>query len=298
MPFLRGATFRFLVPLAMVLAPVAAMAQAGTIHGTVTDTTGAVIPGASVHLANSVSGVDRTATTDGTGQFDIANVAFNTYQISATANGFDRFHQSLDVHSVVAVNITMVLHILAASSTVTVEADSGDLVENDPTFHTDVDRDMFIKVPLESQSSSLSSLVTATTPGVSADSNGLFHGMGDHASNSFSIDGQSETDQVSKVFSNQLPVSSVASIEVIDGAPPAEVYEVGRCGLHWSCAGEDDGLQSAQGTAGESSAVSVLTAVGVCPNLLFLPAGSGIRTGLHQDRGLCTLSSQGVSERP
>jgi len=85
-----------------------------------------------------------------------------------------------------------------------------------------VDRDAFIKVPMESQSSSLSSLVTATTPGVSADSNGLFHGLGDHASNSFSVDGQSITDQQSKVFSNQLPSNSIQSIEVISGAPPAE----------------------------------------------------------------------------
>jgi hypothetical protein len=75
---------------------------------------------------------------------------------------------------------------------------------------------------MESQSSSLSSLVTATTPGVSADSNGLFHGLGDHASNSFSVDGQSITDQQSKVFSNQIPSNSIQSIEVISGAPPAE----------------------------------------------------------------------------
>ena len=85
-----------------------------------------------------------------------------------------------------------------------------------------MDRDLFIKVPLESQSSSLSSLVTLTTPGVAADSNGLFHGLGDHASNSFSVDGQSITDQQSKVFSNQLPSNSIQSIEVISGAPPAE----------------------------------------------------------------------------
>ena len=81
---------------------------------------------------------------------------------------------------------------------------------------------MFTKVPLESASSTLSSLVTLTTPGVSADSNGLFHGLGDHASNSFSVDGQSITDQQSKVFSNQLPANSIQSIEVISGAPPAE----------------------------------------------------------------------------
>ena len=85
-----------------------------------------------------------------------------------------------------------------------------------------MDRDLFIKVPLESQSSGLSALVTQTTPGVAADSNGLFHGLGDHASNSFSVDGQSITDQQSKVFSNQLPSNSIQSIEVISGAPPAE----------------------------------------------------------------------------
>ena len=95
-------------------------------------------------------------------------------------------------------------------------------MKTDPTFHTDVDRDLFIKVPLESQSSSLSSLVTLTTPGVAADSNGLFHGLGDHASNSFSVDGQWITDQQSKVFSNQLPSNAIQSIEVISGAPPAE----------------------------------------------------------------------------
>ena len=72
-----------------------------------------------------------------------------------------------------------------------------------------------IKLPLESQSSSLSSLVTLASPGVAADSNGLFHGLGDHASNSFSIDGQPITDQQSKVFSNQLPSNAVQSLEVI-----------------------------------------------------------------------------------
>src|ERR1035438_2880806 len=46
--------------------------------------------------------------------------------------------------------------------------------------------------------------------------------MGDHASNSFSVDGQPITDQQSKIFSNQIPVDSIDSLEVIPGAPPAE----------------------------------------------------------------------------
>ncbi|MGB0047018.1 MAG: hypothetical protein WBP70_06210, partial [Terriglobales bacterium] len=46
--------------------------------------------------------------------------------------------------------------------------------------------------------------------------------IGDPAENSFSVDGQPITDQQSKVFSNQIPLDSVQSMEVISGAPPAE----------------------------------------------------------------------------
>jgi hypothetical protein len=97
-----------------------------------------------------------------------------------------------------------------------------DLMQSSANFTTPVDRGLFDKVPLESQSSTLSSLVTLATPGVAADSNGLFHGLGDHASNSFSVDGQPITDQQSKVFSNQIPSNAIQSIEAIPGAPPAE----------------------------------------------------------------------------
>ncbi len=110
---------------------------------------------------------------------------------------------------------------IGESTTAVTVTEAGDLLETDPTSHTDVDRALFDKLPLESASSSLSSLVTMATPGVAADSNGVFHGPGDHASNSFSV-GQPITDQQSKVFSNQVPVDSVQSMEVIEGAPPAE----------------------------------------------------------------------------
>ncbi len=224
MPFTRGTIFRILPLLFLALTTLGASAQtgnAGAIHGTVTDPSGAVIPNATVHLTNGASGLDRTETTDSLGQFTFSNVPFNPYQVTASAKNFSSFTQDIELHSVVGTNLKLVLAIAGSNQTVTVEA-QGDLIENDPTFHTDVDRDKFITVPLESASSGLSSLVTLTTPGVAADSNGLFHGLGDHASNSFSVDGQSITDQQSKVFSNQLPSDSIQSIEVISGAPPAE----------------------------------------------------------------------------
>ena len=224
MTFRASATLRILPLIALAFAALAASAQsgsAGAVRGAVTDPSGAVIPNATVQLTYAVSGFDRTTTTDASGQFTISNVPFNPYKIAASAKGFASFSQNVEIRSSVGITVNLVLQIAGASQTVTVVS-GGDLIEDDPTFHVDVDRDLFNKVPLESASSTLSSLVTLTTPGVAADSNGLFHGLGDHASNSFSVDGQSITDQQSKIFSNQLPSNSIQSIEVISGAPPAE----------------------------------------------------------------------------
>ncbi len=226
MQFKRFAIFCILPFTALLLSAhnPSALGQSGTagdVRGTVTDPTGAVIPGAMVNLVNPVSGFNRTQTTDAAGEFDFSNVPFHPYRIKVSANGFAQLSQAIEVHSAATAGLKLVLQIAAADSTVTVEA-SGDLVENDSTYHTDVDRELFTKVPLESESSGISSLVTLSTPGISADSNGLFHGMGDHAQNSFSVDGQAITDQQSKVFSNQVPLDSVQSLEVISGAPPAE----------------------------------------------------------------------------
>ena len=225
MPLIYGSMRRILPVAALLCAALPALfaqgGNAGTVQGTVTDPTGAFIPNAAVHLHNDRSGMDRTVTSDAQGQFTFTNVPFNTYHLDVSATGFSSLSESLDVRSVVGTSLQLTLQVAGGSQTVTVES-NGDLIEADSTFHTDVDRDLFTKVPLESQSSTLSSLITATTPGVSADSNGLFHGLGDHAQNSFSVDGQPITDQQSKVFSNQIPSNSIQSIQVISGAPPAE----------------------------------------------------------------------------
>jgi hypothetical protein len=210
--------------LGVFLAAPASIAQTGNsanVTGTVTDPSGGVVASATVTIHNPVTGFERSITTDASGNFSFANVPFNPYHLSVSAAGFGAFAQDIDVRSSVPLALKIGLTIAGSSSTVTVEG-GGDLVENEPTFHTDVDRALFDKLPLESASSSISSLVTLSTPGVAADSNGLFHGLGDHAENSFSVDGQPITDQQSKVFSNQLPIDAVQSLEVISGAPPAE----------------------------------------------------------------------------
>ena len=196
--------------------------SSGTVRGSVLDPSGAAIVSANVQIRNPVSGYNRSAVTDTQGRFQFDNLQFNPYHVSVTAPGFQPTEQDADVKSPIPVELKFEMKIGTASSSVEVSADAKDLLEIDPVSHTDVDRALFDKLPLESQSSSLSSLVTLSAPGATADSDGLFHGMGDHAQNSFSVDGQKITDQQSKVFSNQIPVDSVQSLEVIQGAPPAE----------------------------------------------------------------------------
>ncbi len=195
--------------------------NAGTVRGTVLDPSGAAIANAVVEIQNPVSHYQQTVTTDTQGNYVLNNLPLNNYHMTANAAGFQTATRDVDVRSPLPEQVNLSLKLGTETTSVNV-VEAGDLVETDPVTHTDVDRGLFDKLPLESQSSSLSSLVTLSVPGVSADSNGLFHGLGDHASNSFSLDGQPITDQQSKVFSNQIPVDAVQSMEVIEGAPPAE----------------------------------------------------------------------------
>jgi len=209
--------------LVFCAAPVKAqLGNSGSIEGVVKDPSGSVIPNAKVEISNPVSGFHRQAITEGDGTFRFTNVPFNPYHLSLTVTGFDSYSRDVDVRSTVPTSLQISLKVGSAETSVTVEAKGEDLIENDPSFHTDVDTSLTDRLPLESQSSSVSSLVTLATPGVVADSNGLFHGLGDHAENSFSVDGQPITDQQSKVFSNQIPLDSIQSIEAVSGGPPAE----------------------------------------------------------------------------
>ncbi len=198
-----------------------AQGTSGSVSGSVTDPTGAAIPGATVTLSNPLTGYNHVVTTDSGGAYQFTNVPFHNYSLEATAKGFQKTNKEVQISSALPVTAGITLNVASAAQSITVDAPV-DLVDNDSTAHTDIDRSMMDHLPLESASSSLSSIVTLASPGISADSNGQMHGLGDHAENSFSLDGQPISDQQSKVFSNQVPSAAVQSLEVIDGAPPAE----------------------------------------------------------------------------
>ena len=120
----------------------AQVGNSGSIEGVVKDPSGAAVVNVTVEIKDPVSGYERTTTTSNEGAFRFTNVPFNGYHLSVNANGFAPFAQDVEVRSMVPTRIEVDVKIVTSATTVTVES-GGDLTENDPTFHTDVDRNDF-----------------------------------------------------------------------------------------------------------------------------------------------------------
>jgi hypothetical protein len=212
-----------LVVVVTLIAPRAASAQesagAGAVTGTVTDPTGGVLVSATVTITNPVTGLTRTETTDGTGKFAFRNLPYNPYHVVISAQGFESITRDVDVRSGLPVNLAITLPI--GGATTSVEVTGEDLIEQDPTAHTDVDQSLVARLPVEA-ASGLNQAITLAAPGIVADSNGFFHPIGDHAQTQFAIDNQPVTDQQSRVYSNQISSDAVQSMEVVTGVAPAE----------------------------------------------------------------------------
>jgi len=205
---------------------------AGTIQGTVTDPTNAPMAAVPVDLSNPVSGFKRTTTTDAAGKFVFRNVPQNSYHLQASAQGFINFQTDVDVRSAVPIDVPVAMRLAGASESVQVVGHVEELVERDPTAHTDVDQTLMSKLPVESGAVGLNQVITMASPGVVADSNGFFHPVGDHAQTQFSIDNQPVTDQQSRVYSNQLSPDAVQSMEVMTGVAPAEYGDKSSLVVH------------------------------------------------------------------
>ncbi|HEY0262971.1 MAG TPA: TonB-dependent receptor [Granulicella sp.] len=105
--------------------PVVAVAQSdtGRVVGSVVDTTGALIPGASLTLTNTDTGAKATRTTGDDGNFTFAALQRGHYSLAASMSGFDAQQQTfqLDVQQVQ----TMDFKLVPAGQNTTVDVTAG-----------------------------------------------------------------------------------------------------------------------------------------------------------------------------
>ena len=64
------------------------------IHGTATDSSGAVLPDVTVVAFNTATGQIRTVSSDGNGNFEFIQLPIGTYKVSAGKNGFKKWESS------------------------------------------------------------------------------------------------------------------------------------------------------------------------------------------------------------
>lgn len=192
----------------------AAFAQAGrgSISGTVTDPSGAVVPGAQVVLLNRATGVTQRTVTSAAGLYTFISLNPGVYQVTASQTGFGSVAQdkvTVSVDQVTQVNIT--LHVGRATETVTVTA-GAELVEpTNSTVGQLISSDTINRVPLLTRNVfDLVQLSAGVTP-----ANGT-----PNSSSSFAIEnissGRPGIDVSSYTF-NGAPVGSV--YYMVDGSP-------------------------------------------------------------------------------
>ena len=79
----------FVLVAILLLASATGWAQDARILGTVSDTTGGVIPGVEVTVTNLATGVSRQAVTDDSGHYSVPQLFTGNYRVSASMSGFD-----------------------------------------------------------------------------------------------------------------------------------------------------------------------------------------------------------------
>ena len=125
-PFFRQLLKHTLPCLVLIvsLLPLRLFAQStfGSIVGTVKDSSGAVIPGATVMLTNVGTAAQRTVVTDQHGDFSMVNLNPGKYQITVSAAGFEKTDFSdLDLQSRETKRVDTALKLGSATETVVVQ---------------------------------------------------------------------------------------------------------------------------------------------------------------------------------
>jgi len=119
-------TALWILPLLVVFASIACLAQstnAGDIRGSVTDASGALIPGVSVTVTNVNTGVTKTFVTNDSGIYDTDSIVTGDYRVTFSKEGFQKLVRGPVTVQVGFMTVNGELKVGSSSESVTVEAD-------------------------------------------------------------------------------------------------------------------------------------------------------------------------------
>ncbi len=175
----------------LCLASVCVLAQlagTGTIQGTVSDPSGAVIPHAQVTLTENSTGVKHQTATSSGGVFSFPNLVVGTYTLSVKTSGFKTYSRTgivLEVGSNIGINVTM--EVGAANQEVHVQANAVSLQTQDTNFKQTIDEREINELPLNGRQ--MTDLITLSGGAATAPGNDMVGSKNFHSSVAISIAG-------------------------------------------------------------------------------------------------------------
>jgi len=155
--------------LVLMAAPASAQtrATAADLSGTVRDQSKAVLPGVTVTVSSSETGLVRTAVTEGDGRFMVPALPVGTYTVKAELSGFaPSTLQNIVVNLGTAVDLDMTLGIAGAQETITVSGDTPLVDVQKTEVSTVVSQRQIESLPINGRNFISFSVIT---PGVSTD---------------------------------------------------------------------------------------------------------------------------------
>ncbi len=138
-----------LLACTFLLTLASAWAQTSQITGSVRDATGLAIPGAAIKATQTATGVVRTATSGGDGEYILPNLPIGPYLLEVTKEGFSKYVQTgivLQVDTVPSVDVSM--KVGAVTEQVTVEAGAAQVETRTTSVGQVVDSQRLQEMPL------------------------------------------------------------------------------------------------------------------------------------------------------
>ena len=131
-----------------LISPAAAQTFSSSISGTVTDSSGAVVPGAQLQLQNINTKDVRVVQSDSKGFYTFPNLLPGTYEISATAAGFEKYVKSgMTLNASTAATVDVSLHVGTATQQVTVTGSTVLLNTENATNSVTMDSQLLAALP-------------------------------------------------------------------------------------------------------------------------------------------------------
>ena len=214
---------RSLCSVALFLAVIAgypAFAQQGdgSIQGTITDQTGAVIPNAAVTVINIDTAVSITRTTNKAGDFNVSPLQAGHYYVEITAKGFQKLVQEqVTVDALQTVGLNLKLTVGADTQTITITDAPPMLDTQDASLGGTIENELYTELPLSMGGAPRDPTAFAfLMPGVQegGGTTGVYGGTGQEFLNQSYIDGM----PVSTISAqgDPTPVRNAVSVDAVD----------------------------------------------------------------------------------